>query len=594
MLEPSEVEDIVAELQAHRSDTLSIEVKAALYKVPGNLYDTLSSFSNGPGGIILLGINEEKGFAIEGVLHPGEMAQTVASMCSEMKPAIDAEIDAVTVQGKDVVVAIVPALPSRDKPCYRRSLGLSQGTYLRHFDGDVHATDEDIRGMLADQTPGQEDRRAVQDATIGDLDDALVGGLLKRMASRRGFQGVDRNTALLRLGAVVIHEGDVVPTVAGLLVLGSHPQQFLPRIQLEYVEVPSEGRVRSGIRLEKSEKFMGPIPHMVADALNYLRDALKGAIKFEGGQRTDEGTYPEVAVREAIVNALVHRELGGEGVEASSITLHPDALVISNPGGLIGVHADELTADSRKAPSVARNPTLLQLLEDTPGPDGQPVCESRGTGIPAMVRSLRLAGLAPPRFVDEVTRFSVDFPKYGLLDPDTQSWLHMLAGGSSLRGDLQLGLALMRHERRITNASYCAATGVADSRLATKDLSELVDIGLVEMHGSRRWAYYTLNAAAEKIANGEGGSFGAPASIQQLGMIEERRERVFQAIGSRPGINAKDLKAVFPDVAERTLERDLAALAQNGRIEFKLPRRTGGYQVVAGRKRKGSSVTRRE
>jgi ATP-dependent DNA helicase RecG len=114
--------------------------------------------------------------------------------------------------------------------------------------------------------------------------------------------------------------------------------------------------------------------------------------------------YPITAVREAIVNALAHRDLSswGQGTPVQ-VAMFSDRLVVNNPGGLYG----PVTVESlgRDGISASRNLLLLQLLEDTPTNTRNVVCENRGSGVGAMLQALHAAALPDPEFEDKIATF---------------------------------------------------------------------------------------------------------------------------------------------------------------------------------------------
>jgi ATP-dependent DNA helicase RecG len=211
--------------------------------------------------------------------------------------------------------------------------------------------------------------------------------------------------------------------------------------------------------------------------------------------------YPPEALREAVVNALVHRDLspGSRGIQIQ-IEMYPDRLRIMNPGGLFGaLDIDRLGEEGR---SSARNGLLMKLLEDVPVPnDDRTVCENRGSGIRAMLAALRQAGMGPPRFKDSTTAFEVVLPNHTLLDDEAVRWLQQL-GREGLRDTQCTALALMRRGEVMDNSRYRAATGITDSRLATFELQDLVARELVTQTGKRSGARYTLSEYAAGALTG--------------------------------------------------------------------------------------------
>lgn len=169
--------------------------------------------------------------------------------------------------------------------------------------------------------------------------------------------------------------------------------------------------------------------------------------------------------------------------------------MIANAGGLYAVHEDELADLERRPRSISRNAALIKLLEDVLDSRGESVVEARATGVRTMLSAMRDAGMARRASTTTSHTFEVEFPRYTLLDPDTVQWLSEIPA-EGIEDPHRLALAMARRGEHLDNATYRQVTGIGDSRLAGRHLSQLVDRDLLEMHSTRRWAHYTLGAAA--------------------------------------------------------------------------------------------------
>jgi Putative ATP-dependent DNA helicase recG C-terminal len=175
------------------------------------------------------------------------------------------------------------------------------------------------------------------------------------------------------------------------------------------------------------------------------------------------------------------------------VEVFPDRLSIRNPGG--GLHGPvEISSLGERTTTSTRNQSLLKIMEDT-ALDGSErmVCENRGTGIARMRRILSEVGMERPAFRDNISTFEVDFPNHTLLDQEALDWLHHLDGRPLTRAQMTL-LAAMRNDRWLpaTNSGFRELTAVQDSRVATRELGELVSRGLLILDGSRGRATYWL------------------------------------------------------------------------------------------------------
>ncbi|GAA0441146.1 hypothetical protein Aca07nite_29670 [Actinoplanes capillaceus] len=498
--------DLLDDLRVRGADHFTCEVKRARGGMPTTLWESISAFANAAGGEVVLGIDEKSGFTVTGVDDPASMESQISAICAEMEPPIRAEIRTVRIEDRNVVVCSVPQLPRDQRPCHRRALGPWAGSRIRVADGDRKLTDYEVGVLLANRSDHRHDLAPVSAATIDDLDPVLLGAFLQRVRDikREIFSRLDDERALTMLN-VLTREGDrLVPTLAGLLTFGIYPQSFEPQLNLTFVAYPAtEPGVtgRFGERFIDNRSIDGPIPLMVAECIRILKRNMRRRSIVSGMFRVDEWEYPEEALREALVNALVHRDYSqpARGMQVQ-VEMYPDRLLIRNAGGLHGpVEVGSLGADTMTS---SRNRSLLKILEDTPLGDGHMVCENRGTGIARMLIALGEAGMEPPRFTDAISTFAVEFPNHALLDEKAIVWLSSL-GLPPISRSQMTALVMMRNGVVLTNSGYRASTGVQDSRAATRELRELVDAGVVEQTGTRGSTTYQLSQSAISPSAGQ-------------------------------------------------------------------------------------------
>jgi ATP-dependent DNA helicase RecG len=279
---------------------------------------------------------------------------------------------------------------------------------------------------------------------------------------------------------------------------------------------------------------------------------------IEGAGRRDVYDYPVEALREAIVNALVHRDYSpySRGT-AVQIVMYADRLVITNPGGLYGtVTEDDLGGEGV---SSTRNSVLMRLLQDVQLPGDRTVCENRGSGIPTIMRELRRAGSPLPEFHNRINRFKVLFPKHALLDDGTMQWIRSL--GHDLSPAQHLALAMLRQGKAVTNQTL-RNLGL-EGRRATTELSTLVSLGLAVRIGERRHARYLL--APDSPTTGTGPPREAPD--------EDRTATVLRALAADVELSRKDLHD-RTGIPQATLLRILRDLIDQGVVEATAPPRS--------------------
>jgi ATP-dependent DNA helicase RecG len=552
----AELAEVIGNLRALGADIADVEVKNGSGGLPKSLRETLSAFSNTRGGVVILGLDEGSGFAAAGLRNAARLAADLGSMCSsEMEPAVRPLIRVHNFEGEQLVVAEIPELDASQKPCFYIGAGMTKGSFVRVSDGDRRLSAYEVQVMLSSRGQPRDDEQAVPAIGLEHLDQASVEALIARLRTSRPYAFKDLDQfAVLRRAKVLVpgRAGQDAVSLAGLLALGSYPQEHFPQLMVTFVHYPTATGRQSvgGERFLDNVTLEGPIPVMARDALAAIRRNMSRRAVIADAGRQDVWEYPETALREAVVNALVHRDLSSSARGTQiQIEMYPDRLVVKNPGGLFGpVTIDNL---GEEGVSSARNATLIKLLEDVPLPaETRTVCENRGSGIRAMLDSLLAAGMSPPQFEDRISSFSVTFPNHTLLSQDTVRWIAAL-GEHGLTDSQCVALAMLREEEVLDNRAYRAATGV-DSRVATAELQDLVARELVSQTGSRRWAQYRLSPRlSARIA-------ASPRA--------DRRPVLLAALGNQTLSRAE--LAARTGLSDQTVRRWLTIMRQEGTVEL--------------------------
>jgi ATP-dependent DNA helicase RecG len=247
--------------------------------------------------------------------------------------------------------------------------------------------------------------------------------------------------------------------MGGILALGRYPQQFFPALSLTFVVYPGNDVGEPGPAQERfldNARIDGPIPSMLHATLEVLQRNSKRASVVRGLYREDLDEYPATAMREAIINALAHRDLSSASRGTPvQVQMFPNRLVVVNPGGLYGPITVDLLG--REGISSARNQTLLRLLEDvTPIGEKQAICENRGSGVGAMLTSLRDAGLPNPVFDNRIASFRVTF----LNGPRSLPAPPNLRQRRDRRNDI---ISLLRRQADLSRAEISRQLGLTDA-----------------------------------------------------------------------------------------------------------------------------------
>ena len=286
-----------------------------------------------------------------------------------------------------------------------------RGSFIRSFDGDRKLSPYEIDRLLEDKTQPSHDIEIVADATMEDLDRNLLDGVIQRQKSlhpRLFASFSDEEIAVnLRIAAKDAND-DLRPTLAGLLALGTYPQKYFPRLTVTFAAYPEEDKASAdGVKYLDSEKMAGPIPAIIADTVAAVQRNTRLGGAMIGAKRIDIPDYPPAAVREAVCNALMHRDYSelARGTQVQ-VNLYSNRLEFLSPGGLYGTVTTATVATAGY--SSTRNQYLADILECTPY-EGGFVAENRGTGFRLMQLDLERNRMEAPIVRDSIAMFTLEF-----------------------------------------------------------------------------------------------------------------------------------------------------------------------------------------
>jgi ATP-dependent DNA helicase RecG len=334
---------------------------------------------------------------------------------------------------------------------------------------------EVIRHLAATKSSGDFESEPAPGATLVDLDKHVLDEYM-RLRQERGGRPIRGNIQehLVEIGAML---EDGTPTVAGMLLFGKHPQAFLPQSGIIFVKfLGADARGRDGLAgYGRRVELDGPLAHMVERAWHIVMEETRVEAVVTGLRRQEMPEYPRFAVREALVNAVCHRDyrLSGRRVE---VRLYSDRLEVISPGGLPGY----ITLDNIVEEHFSRNPRIVAGLFQWG------YIEELGLGIDRMIEEMLEHGHAAPVFEAKPYAFTVRLHNTRERAPATQHWLPNM-------NERQIkAMTFIEENGRITNRDYrqlCADVNPETLRL---DLVDLVDKGLLLKIGDKKGTYYIL------------------------------------------------------------------------------------------------------
>jgi len=392
-MQTEELIKIIDDVRNLKTEKQTIELKRAESGCPTRLFDTLSSFSNqDDGGVIIFGIDEKSGYSVTGVYDAQDLQKKVTEQCKQMEPSVRALFTVCDYNGKTVVAAEIPGVDIAERPVFYIGVGRIKGSFIRVGESDEPMSEYEIYSYEAFRKRIRDDIRVVENAQLQIFDvEKLTEYLNAVKHERKNLSENVSDREIYELMGVTIGNK---PTLAGLLSFSKYPQTFFPQLCITAVSLPGTemGQTGSdGERFIDSRRITGSVSDMLEEAVEFVRkNSRTKTIIDENGKRTDKSEYPIKAVREAVLNALVHRDYSIHTENTPiRIEMYRDRMEIANSGGLYGkINVDALG----KVHPETRNAVLANILEV------MKVTENRYSGIPTMRKECAELGLPAPEF----------------------------------------------------------------------------------------------------------------------------------------------------------------------------------------------------
>jgi ATP-dependent DNA helicase RecG len=322
------------------------------------------------------------------------------------------------------------------------------------------------------RVPKSFEEETVAGATLDDLDEAILEEYSRNLIKRgpRG-ESLARPEMLREAGAL---DPAGVPTVAGLLLFGKSPQRFLPQVGVVIVRFRGTSMhdiVNSPERYSRRVEVEGPAARVVEETWRVLFEEIHADSYTNGLRREQKYIYPVEAVREAVVNAICHRDYSIQG-QRVEVRLFDDRMEIMSPGGLPG----HITVDNLRDEHYSRNPRLVRGLYYWG------YIEELGQGVDIIYAAMEREHHPPPEFRDSGRGFTVVLSN--AVD-EVQ-----LEFADQLNERQVRALRFLAQNERITNRDYrdlCVDVSAETLRL---DLRDLVEKGILLKIGDKRGTYY--------------------------------------------------------------------------------------------------------
>lgn len=532
-------------------ETLTVEFKSDRKKLSdADLIEALVCLANAEGGELWLGVEDDG--TPTGLHADHHLLEGLAGMvAARTSPSLNVQAEAVELSGVTVACIRVPKAQGE--------VATTGGVYLRRrlkHDGTPECV-----AMLPHERSSRASSFGLLDVSAQPVAGATLADLdpLERERLRQAVQQYGGDRVLLELddealdGALLLTarqaDGSRVPTLTGLLLIGRETslRQLVPTHEFAFQVLAQQA-----VRFNEFRRFP------LLKALDWLETNFR---PYNPEEELQVGLFrvpvPKVdlgAFREAVANALVHRDYHGRG--AVHVRLEDDALVVSNPGGLVdGVTLANLLVTEPRP----RNPALADAMKRIG------VVERSGRGVDKIFRGMLKFGRPAPDYSYTNAQSVVLRLPTAEADLDFRRLVveHERATNAELPIDSLIALAALRESKRVT-ADELAVQIQRDTTSAKRTLEALNEAGLVEAHGSTRGRSYTLSASLYQAVGDKA------AYTRQAGFTTIQHEQMVLNYAQQHGqIQRSEVMALCrlsPDQAAKLLKRmkDKGVLIQEG------------------------------
>ena len=528
-----------------------IEAKRAS-EIGKSVMQTICAFANEPGlggGYLLLGVDEpekpEDTFSVCGVTDADRLLNDIQTNCrDQFESLVPVQGEVALLEGKKVIRLFVPELEPAAKPCTFKGKFDSKnkrktGVWRRGLNGDYECSQQELEPLLLAKSGVSFEQVQLADAHWDDLDPSAIEQYRTLRAKVRPYaeelQAPD-SEMLYALNLVKKRGDEWVPNIAGLLLMGKPLalRRLLPAVRVDYVRISGTQWVedpdqRFSITLDLREPLLRLIPKLEAT----ITDDLPRHFRLNEGstQRSDQPLLPHKVVREAVVNAVMHRDY--QVNQPILVVRYSNRIEIRNAG-----YSLKPEISLGEMGSKLRNPVIASVLYDVS------FAETKGSGIRTMRRLLEQSGLTAPVFISKIieNEFVATYLLHQLLGEEQLHWLTQFSH-LHLTDNEAKALLLAKETGAVDNAGLRAISGL-DTLSASQILGKLHhQYHLLEQGGAGPATYYQL---AQRLKNDD-----------QLMLFPVNEDVFTEANTSDFDPNTSDLGPNTSDLGPNTSELDL-------------------------------------
>lgn len=466
-------------------EQINVECKTADGgRLPHDLWQTIGAFSNSEGGKIYFGVRPDGSKVNLSELELDKIQRDILSLTTD---AFNVRIVPSIIIKQGVLIAVFEPIQAQSRPVYRKRNGLANGTYIRVGSSNVKADAEIIQRFVIAARGGAE-TIYFEEEYAHILNEKKIDEYITLLNERndRVYQKFSKNEILVK--QKVITKDKRWTTLFGLLAFaeGKNLQDIVaPTINVRVTQYAGYDKVDVNDPNETyidNQEFNGPVLEQFNKAFTYIKARVPTHGIVSNGKRNDVMSIPEIAIREALANAIVHRDYSTTAA-CIQVDIYFDRIEISNPGNSL-VPISELDT----APSTSRNPLLMNFLKE------YGITDQKARGIRTIVSVAKDNELTTPVFKNLEKSFTVILFNTSIFTEEDERFISQLEDKINQRQKKAIVYA-RKHNEGINNSIYRDVNNmqmVRDDKKANKELTDLVNKGIFDFVGDGRWRRYVL------------------------------------------------------------------------------------------------------
>ena len=376
------------------NETEKIELKKSTSELKEGIISIVSMLNKHQEGKLYFGVSN--GGKVAGQTVTENSLREVSRVISEnIEPKIYPEVRKEKIEGKDCIIV---KFKGSNVPYFAYGRA-----YIRVADEDRQLSAKELEKMILNKNKEQLrwDSQICKDATLEDIDNAVIKRFLKTAKNANRIKFSDSNKMLVLKRMELVRDNKV--TNAAIVLFGRKPRKFFVNALVKC------GRFKGELKEEffDMRDIEGNLFDCIEKSIEFLKDHLRLTARIEGLYRKEKWEIPIEALREAIINALIHRDYTSNSF--TYIKFYDEKIVIANPGKLPEtIRIEDLYSDHE---SVPKNPLLAEVVYYTG------MIDVWGRGIQNIVKMVKAEGLEKPKFEESGGSFRIVFdrPKSGEL-----------------------------------------------------------------------------------------------------------------------------------------------------------------------------------